>query len=143
MTTVMRPRALYRGISLIAIGFGLLTIKAGASALFGNEAARSAAGAVVPFVLWFNSIAGFAYVVAGVGLWTARRWATWLAIAIAVATALVFVALGAYIFTGGSYEMRTVMAMSLRTLVWAAIAAISWRVMVRQGESDPTAHSHS
>ena len=36
--------------------------------LFGGEAARAAAGQFMPFVLWFNFIAGFAYVVAGVGL---------------------------------------------------------------------------
>ena len=92
------------------------------------EAARLVAGAYVPFVLWFNFLAGFAYVIAAIGLWNARRWAARLAIAIAVATALVFVALGAHIFTGGSYEMRTVMAMSLRTLVWTVIAVIVWTI---------------
>ena len=128
MTPVTRPSTLYRAIALFAAGFGLLTIKAGASALFGDEAARLVAGAYVPFVLWFNFLAGFAYVIAAIGLWNARRWAARLAIAIAVATALVFVALGAHIFTGGSYEMRTVMAMSLRTLVWTVIAVIVWTI---------------
>ena len=40
-------------------------------------AARQAAGHYVPFVLWFNFLAGFAYIVAGVGLWMRRRWAAW------------------------------------------------------------------
>ena len=52
-------------ISLVAVGFGLLTIKEGGTILFGDEAARSAAGNYVPFVLWFNFAAGFAYVIAG------------------------------------------------------------------------------
>ena len=56
-------------ISLIAVGFGLLTIKSGGAILFGNDAARDAAGNYVPFVLWFNFLAGFAYVIAGAGLW--------------------------------------------------------------------------
>ncbi|MBZ0145920.1 MAG: hypothetical protein K8F56_20345 [Rhodocyclaceae bacterium] len=43
-------------ISLVAIGFGLLTVRAGGAVLFGGEAARSAAGHYVPFVLWFNGI---------------------------------------------------------------------------------------
>ena len=42
-----------------AIAFGLLTLISGGSALFGLVDM----GAVVPFVLWFNFLAGFAYVV--------------------------------------------------------------------------------
>ena len=114
-------------ISLVAVGFGLLTIKSGGAVLFDDGAAHIAAGNYVPFVLWFNFVAGFAYVIAGVGLWTQQPWAVWLAIAIAVATALTFTAFGVYIFFGLAYEERTVMAMGLRTLVWAVIAAVVWR----------------
>ena len=130
MTTLTQPRPRYWVMSLIAAAFGLLTIKSGAATLFGDEAARSAAGNYVPFVLWFNFLAGFAYVIASVGLWNARPWSAWLAIAIAAATSLVFVAFGVHIAGGGAYEMRTVMAMSLRTLVWAVIAAMVWKVAV-------------
>ena len=73
-------------------------------------------------MLWFNFLAGFAYVAAGVGLWLERRWAAWLALVVAAATALVFAAFGVHVLAGGAYELRTVVAMSLRTLVWAAIA---------------------
>ncbi len=45
-------------ISLVAIAFGLLTLKEGGSVLFGDTAARTAAGHYVPFVLWFNFVAG-------------------------------------------------------------------------------------
>lgn len=114
-------------VALVAIGFGLLTIKEGGTVLFGSEAARSAAGHYVPFVLWFNFLAGFAYVVSGMGLWMQRRWAAWLALALAVTTAIVFAAFGAHVLLGGNYELRTVMAMTLRTLVWAAIARIARR----------------
>ena len=118
---------LIRAISLVAIGFGLLTIKEGGMTLSGNEAAVSAAGNYVPFVLWFNFAAGFAYVIAGAGLWMRQRWALWLAVAIAAATALTFAAFGAHVLLGGLYEKRTVIAMSMRTLVWLAIAAVAWR----------------
>ncbi len=116
-----------RVISLIAIGFGLLTIKEGGAVLFVDGAARAAAGRYVPFVLWFNFLAGFAYIAAGVGLWLRRRWAVGLATAIAMATALVFLAFGAHVALGGAWERRTLGAMTLRTLVWAGIAAIAWR----------------
>ena len=120
-------------ISLIAVGFGLLTIKEGGTILFGEEVARSAAGNYVPFVLWFNFLAGFVYVIAGVGLWLQQRWAVWLAISIVVTTAMVFAAFGVHAYAGGAYETRTVIAMSLRTLVWTVIALIAWPIVVPQG----------
>lgn len=127
---------LIRAISLAAVGFGLLTIREGGAILFGGEAARAAAGNYVPFVLWFNFLAGFAYVIAGAGLWLRFRWAVWLAVGIAAATALAFAAFGAHVYAGG--EMRTVIAMSARTLVWVTISAIAWRglLRVKQGGHD-------
>ncbi|MDZ7657528.1 MAG: hypothetical protein U0997_16455 [Sulfurimicrobium sp.] len=119
-------------IALLAVGFGLLTIKAGGAILFGDEAARTAAGNYVPFVLWFNFLAGFAYTAAGIGLWLRQRWAVWMAAAIAAATILTFAAFGVHIYSGGAYELRTVIAMSLRTLVWVAIAAIATRALQRR-----------
>jgi uncharacterized membrane protein (DUF2068 family) len=118
-------------ISLVAIGFGLLTIKEGGTILFGNMEARAAAGNYVPFVLWFNFLAGFTYVIAGAGLWMQRRWGAWLSVAIVVATAFTFATLGAHIYSGGTFEQRTVIAMSLRTLVWAVIATLAWRRLLR------------
>lgn len=112
-------------ISLVGIGFGLMTIKEGSSVVFGNEAALAAAGNYVPFVVWFNFVAGFAYVIAAIGLWLQQRWALWLAAAIAVATAITFAALGLHINAGGAYEQRTVIAMSLRTVVWVVISGLA------------------
>ena len=114
-------------IAAVALLFGALTLKEGGAVLFGDGAARNAAGHYVPFVLWFNFLAGFAYIVAGVGLWLQQRWACWLAVGIVVATALVFAALGIHIANGGAYAPRTLVAMSLRTLVWGVMAALAWR----------------
>lgn len=121
-------------VSLVAVGFGLLTIKSGGAILFGDAATRATAGNYVPFVLWFNFVAGFAYVAAGAGLWMQQRWSAWLAVAIAVATVITFVALGAYIYSGGAYEQRTLIAMSLRTMVWVTISAIAWRQLLSRSE---------
>lgn len=121
-----------RVVALVAVAFGLMTIKEGGTVLFGGEAAREAAGRYVPFVLWFNFAAGFAYVLAGVGLWLRERWAAWLAIAIAVATALVFIAFGIYIQSDGAHETRTVIAMTVRTTVWAVIAVMGWHQLLRR-----------
>lgn len=133
MTTPKQHRGLLTwAISLVAVVFGLLTLKEGGTVLFGDEAARIAAGNYVPFVLWFNFVSGFAYVVAGAGLWLQQRWAVWLAVAIAAAIVLTFAALGMHINSGGAYEQRTVIAMSMRTLVWAVIAALATRALRRR-----------
>ncbi len=116
-----------RIVGSVAVVFGALSVLAGGSVLFGDEAARHAGGRYVPFVLWFNFLAGFVYALAGAGLWRRRRWAWRLALAIAVGTALVFAGLGVHILRGGAFEARTVAAMTLRTLVWAAICAVSSR----------------
>ncbi len=118
-------------MSLVAIGFGVLTIKEGGLTLSGDAMAVTAAGHYVPFVLWFNFLAGFAYVIAGAAIWMQRRWGAVLAISIAVATAIVFAAFGAHVYLGGAFEQRTVIAMSLRTLVWVAIAMLSGRQLSR------------
>ncbi len=114
-------------VGLLAGLFGLATVLSGGRVLFGPAEVRAAAGRVVPFVLWFNFIAGFAYLGAAAGLVRARRWAAPLSLAIAAATALVFLALGLHVARGGAVEPRTVAAMVLRTGVWTAIAAVTCR----------------
>jgi len=104
--------------------FGLLTVLSGGRALFGGPEARAAVGDAVPFVLWFNFLAGFAYVAAGIGLILQTNWATKLSIAILVATVLVMIAFGVHVLLGGAYEMRTVWAMSLRTVVWGVVVGL-------------------
>ena len=112
----------------VAVVFGLATLASGGMALFGG----ADMGKVVPFVLWFNFLAGFAYVAAGAGLALRRAWAVSLAMAIFAATALVFAAFGIHVWNGGPYEMRTVAAMTIRTLVWAAIAHTAyWHLRTR------------
>jgi len=133
MNITKQPRGfLVWVISLIAMGFGLLTIKEGGMTLSGNEAAVRAAGNYVPFVLWFNFLAGFAYVVAGAGLLLQQRWAVWLAVVIAASTAITFTAFGTHVLLGGLYEKRTVIAMILRTLVWVVIATVAARSLLRK-----------
>jgi len=116
----MRPSILIAGA--VAIVFGVASVLSGGMALFGGVEARAAVGNAVGFVLWFNFIAGFAYVVAGAGLVMQRRWAAMSATLILAATLVVFAAFGIHVASGGAYEPRTVGAMALRSVVWAAIA---------------------
>lgn len=111
-----------RVVAIIAVLFGAATVWSGGNVLFGSGAA--AAGNYVPFIVWFNFLAGFAYIAAGIGIWRRRAWATALATALALLTAIAFVAFGGWVATGGAYEMRTVVAMTIRTVLWTAIAAL-------------------
>lgn len=110
---------------IIAIVFGMMTIKSGSAVLFFDGEARLAAGDYVGFVVWFNFLAGFLYIVAGIGLWIKQHWAAKLAILIATLTLLVFSALGIHILLDGSFEIRTVIAMTLRSVIWITIAVVS------------------
>ncbi len=117
-----------RALSLVAMAFGVMTIKEGGAVLFVDGPARAAAGHYVPFVLWFNFVAGFAYVIAGAGLWLQRRWAVLLAWIITAATLGVFVAFAVHVAAGGAHEQRTLIAMTLRSVIWIALAGVAgWR----------------
>ena len=116
-------------LALVATIFGIVTIIVGGKTLFGGVEERTAAGNIVPFVLWFNFIAGFAYVIAGVGLFLWKRWAAQLSAAIAAATIAVFIAFAIHIFLGGAFEIRTVGAMIIRSAVWIVLAASACRTL--------------
>lgn len=93
----------------------------------GGPAAADAVGDAVPFVLRFNFLSGFVYVLAGIGIAMGHRWAVMLSAGLAVMIAVVFALFGLYVFQGGAFEMRTVGAMSLRLVVWLAIAVLAAR----------------
>lgn len=119
-----RRRPIFISIAAaVAVVFGGLTLVAGGRALFGG----ADMGATVPFVLWFNFVAGFAYVAAGIGLWRGAGWAPALATAIAVTSAAVLAGFLWHVWQGGAHEARTTVAMPLRVAIWAMIAAVALR----------------
>jgi len=113
--------------AIIAILFGLLTLKSGGEVLFINGVGREAAGNFIPYVLWFNFVMGLIYIIAGIGLWLQKKWAAWLSIFIAVSTLVVFAILGVHIYLGGLFEQRTIGAMTLRTSLWSIISIVAYR----------------
>jgi len=113
--------------AVLAMLFGVATLVSGGRVLFGPAAARLAAGSYVPFVLWFNFLAGFAYIVVGAALLAKARWAAMAAVTIAAASLIVGIALGLHVLGGGAYELRTVVAMTVRTSFWVFVAAVGTR----------------
>jgi hypothetical protein len=110
----------------VAVLFGVVTIGVGGRTLFGPSTGEPG---IVPFVLWFNFLAGFAYVAAGAGLFWRKRAAAVLAALIAAATIVVFIAFGAHVVAGGAFMPRTVGAMALRSIVWILIAVVACRAL--------------
>jgi hypothetical protein len=96
-------RLVLRIAAVIAVLFGIATVASGGSVLFGEGA--EGAGNYVPFIVWFNFVAGLFYIAP----------------------------LGLHISSGGPYETRTLVAMTLRLGVWLAIAALAMRFDVSQG----------
>jgi hypothetical protein len=123
----MQASRLVRIAAVAAAVFGVLTVITGALALFGGGQAQAAVGNAVPFVLWFNFLAGFAYVAVAFGIWRGRRWGAWTALALAASTAMVAIAFGVHVMGGAAYEMRTVGALSLRLVFWVVLAAVVMR----------------
>ncbi len=113
--------------SLLAFIFGLMTIKSGGAVLFFDGEARQAAGHYIPFIVWFNFIAGFIYIITAIFLWLKKPVATSLALFITITTLSVFTLFGLHIIDGGEYEMRTIIAMSLRSAIWVIISVYSWQ----------------
>ncbi|WP_244888672.1 hypothetical protein [Pseudorhodobacter antarcticus] len=111
----------------MALILGALTVFSGGRALFGDAQAQAAVGNAVGFVLWFNFLAGFVYILAGIGLFLRHRPAVWVSLGILASTALVGVVFGFHMLQGGAFEMRTVGAMILRTGVWAVISVVALR----------------
>ncbi len=113
--------------AMLALIFGAMTIVSGGSVLFGP--AKTWAGNYVGFVVWFNFLAGGAYVVAAIGLWMCTDWAVRLSAIIAIATALVALGFAIVVVLGSPFEMRTVGALALRFSFWTATTRIAKRAI--------------
>jgi hypothetical protein len=127
----MNANRIVSWMAFAAIVFGALTVLTGSRALFGSLESRAAFGNAVPFVLWFNFLAGFVYIVAGAGLLLCRHWAVYTSLFVAVSTILVFVAFGVHVIGGGAFERRTIGALMIRSLFWIAMTIVSMRAMKR------------
>ena len=128
----MNTNRILKWLAITAVAFGLVTVVSGGRALFGSQEMRTAVGQAVPFVLWFNFLSGFVYILAGAGLYARRSWAVKVSLFVAASTLLVFGAFGVHVLGGVAYEMRTVGAMILRSSFWIVVAMIAFRTKIIQ-----------
>ncbi len=112
--------------ALIIGAFGALTVFMSGSVIFDLFGIRAKEGNFVPFIVWTNFFAGWAYLAAAYGFvarqkWTAKLLGTFVAVLL-----VAFVALKMHINAGGIFEERTVKAMMFRMTVTTVFAAIAY-----------------
>lgn len=116
-------------IGLMAIGFGVITIMSGGFALFGGEAGEEFAGNYVALVLWFNFISGFFYIISGLGVVLKKNWGVITAKILAQSTVVVFLVFLVMVLSGVEYEIRTMGAMTVRSVFWVVLFLVSRKLI--------------
>lgn len=112
-----------RGLAVIGILFGILTIVAGTRVLTGRDP-----GYVVFFpLLVYNTVMGFAYIGAGAVAWRSLPRGRNTAAAIFVLNLLVLAAIWILYSSGAAVAVDSLRAMTLRTGVWFVLfAGLAW-----------------
>ena len=113
-----------RALGLPLLILGVMTLVEGGKVVTGNEAAVLAAGDYVPFVVWTNFLAGPFYVLAGLGLMSGRAQGGRLAQVLALVTAGLGLAFIAHVLSGGAYETRTAVALTVRTVALGLLGTL-------------------
>ncbi len=120
-----RPKYLkitQKTLAVLAVLFGAVTIFAGSRVLVGTSP-----GYVVFFpLLVFNTLMGFVYVGVGAISWRNLHLGKMGAFAIFALNLIVLVAVGIAYTPGGELAMDSLLAMTLRTVVWLAIFCGLW-----------------
>lgn len=100
-----------------AVLFGVATIFSGAQNLFNENVIRTQ-GNIIPVVLWFNFIAGFVYLIIAFGTIFGKRIILRITSALSALNIVVLFYLLIHISNNQAYEIKTLIAMSFRTVFW-------------------------
>jgi len=112
--------------ALVLAAFGGLTVFMAGSVIFDLFGIRAKEGNYVPFIVWTNFLAGWAYLMAAYGFIKEKKWTFGLLISFLVILIAAFVGLKMHIEAGGIYEERTVKAMMFRMAVTAVMSMIAF-----------------
>lgn len=120
MTVVTRVRL----AAIVGVLFSGLAVTAGTRVLTQVDGPDYV---VLPWLVWYNVTAGVCGVAIGAGLWFRRRWAITTSSALAAAHGIVLIVLLARRTGGWAVADDSLVAMTLRTIVWSAIAWVARR----------------
>ena len=123
----------HRIAALVAVTLGLLTITEGGSVLLGLSTKPYT---ILPWLVWYNVVAGFLSVLAGRGLWLKRTWADKLADTIVTLHGLVLLILIVLFALKEAVATISIMAMLVRTVAWVGIILLTrWRIRKQEGNT--------
>ena len=112
--------------------FGLISLFMTISIIFDLFNLRKSEGNYVLFIVYANLICAIIYVCAGYGFFKEKNWTTiWLFVASCILI-VAFIALLVFIFTGGIYEEKTIIAMTFRTFITLIFTGISWKYLSKK-----------
>lgn len=126
MTTAARRWPAVRAAAAVGLAFSALAILAGTRVLTGRDVPDYP---VLTWLVRYNVAAGIAGVVVALGAWQARSWARAAAWVVTALHGGVLLTLIATRLTGGVVATDSLVAMSLRTVVWLAIAFTASRAL--------------
>lgn len=108
--------------------FGILTVFSGGKHLLLWNELQSEGKNFHLWILTFNFIAGFFYILVGIGLLREKHWSRILVYGIASATAVFYAVFIILVLNGSPYEKQTLYAMGFRTIFWIGAAVmVRWR----------------
>lgn len=113
-----------RGLALAGLVFGAISVLAGTRVLAGIDVPDYV---VLRWLVVYNVAAGAAGVIAGAGVWGARSWSLLSARLLAGGHAATLVTLVAMRAMGSPVARDSLAAMTFRTALWLAIAAVAAR----------------
>lgn len=122
-------------LALAALGFGAVTIVAGARVLAGSDP-----GYVVYLpLLIYNSVMGVVYIGVGAGAWRRLDYGRNGAAAVFLLNLLVLAAIWILYTSGGAVAIDSVRAMTLRTAVWGVLFVGFWWLKCRSPDAESRA----
>lgn len=123
MPDLQRHAWVRKGLALVGVVFGAVTIVSGVRVLLGADPGWL----VYRPLLVYNTVMGAAYVAAGVLAWRGSRWGLYSAATIVMLNLAVLIAVIAGHAGGAPIAENSVRAMGLRTLVWLVLlVGLAW-----------------
>jgi len=120
--------------SLLVCVFGLLSMFKSLSIIFNLFHLREIEGHYVLFVVIANLICGIIYLCAGYGIFKEKNWTTNFLFIAAFILIFTFIVLVIYIISGGIYEEKTIIAITIRTFITLVFTLISWNFITKKNQ---------
>lgn len=114
--------------------FGLLSLFKSISITFDLFNMRKLEGHYVFFVVISNFICSIIYLSASYGFFKEKNWTTNILFTAALILIFIFAILVIYIFSGGIYEEKTIIEITLRTFITLVFTLVSWNFISKKNQ---------